>query len=346
MKYLLEYIWIDGYGTYRSKTKVMFVGNKDYSINPTTLPKWNFDGSSTGQAKGEDSEVILNPVYVVKDPFRRRYKFSSHEELPCYLVLCDTYLPDGTPHPSNTRFAANNFFFEHREQKPMFGIEQEFFIINPNTKIPLGMFPNGETPPQADYYCGVGHGNCFGRPLAEDVLSHCLYSDLYVTGLNFEVAPGQCEFQIRGEGVKVCDELLIFRYILVRAAEKYSVKIDFHPKPVKGDWNGSGCHVNFSTSEMRSEGGYDVIIKSMDKLKEKHLEHIEIYGEDNDQRLTGLHETSSMSKFSYGVAHRGCSVRIPCETVRNKCGYFEDRRPASNMDPYLVCSKILETVML
>ena len=341
-KIVYEYIFLDAKNCFRSKTKVMngpIKLDKNQLPDIHHIPNWNYDGSSTGQAKGTDSEVVLKPVYVCPDPFRRNIEYS-------YLVLCESYLDEKIPHQNNTRHISNYIFKKYYHERPWFGIEQEFFIINPNTKIPLGMFPNGETPPQADYYCGVGYGNCFGRPLAEDVLSHCLYSDLYVTGLNFEVAPGQCEFQIRGEGIKACDELMIFRYILIRAAEKYSVKIDFHPKPVKGDWNGSGCHVNFSTSEMRSEGGYDVIIKSMDKLKEKHLEHIKIYGEDNDQRLTGLHETSSMSEFSYGVAHRGCSVRIPCETVRNKCGYFEDRRPASNMDPYLVCSKILETVMM
>jgi len=341
-KIVYEYIFLDANNSFRSKTKVMngpIKLDKNQLPDIHHIPEWNYDGSSTGQAEGKNSEVILKPVYVCLDPFRRNIKYS-------YIVLCELYLNEHTPHENNTRYVSNHIFKKYFHEKPWFGIEQEFFIKSPNTKLPIGMSPNGNTPPQADYYCGVGHGNCYGRPLAEDVLSHCLYSNLYITGLNFEVAPGQCEFQIRGEGITACDELLIFRYILSRAAEKYSVQIDLHPKPVKGDWNGSGCHVNFSTLEMRMRGGYRKIIESMDKLKKKHLEHLEIYGEDNEQRLTGLHETSSMTEFSYGIAHRGCSVRIPRETVQNKCGYFEDRRPASNMDPYLVCSKILETVMM
>lgn len=341
-KIVYEYVFLDAKKGFRSKTKVMngpIKLDKNQLPDVHHIPEWNYDGSSTGQAEGKKSEVILKPVYVCPDPFRRNIQYS-------YLVLCELYIDEKTPHPDNTRYSSNHIFKRHFHEKPWFGIEQEFFIKSPHTKLPLGMLLNGKTPPQADYYCGVGHGNCYGRPLAEDVLSHCLYSGLYVTGLNFEVAPGQCEFQIRGEGITACDELLMFRYILTRAAEKYSVQIDLHPKPVKGDWNGSGCHVNFSTLEMRMDGGYRRIIESMDKLKEKHLEHLEIYGDDNEQRLTGLHETSSMSEFSYGIAHRGCSVRIPCETVKNRCGYFEDRRPGSNMDPYLVCSKILETVMM
>ena len=344
MKYLLEYIWIDGYGTYRSKTKVMFVSSKDYSINPTTLPKWNFDGSSTGQAKGEDSEVILNPVYVVKDPFRRRYKFSSHEELPCYLVLCDTYLPDGTPHPSNTRFAANNFFFEHREQKPMFGIEQEFFITKYGN--PLGFPDKTLRPlPQKDYYCGVGGGNAIGRDCVETALDNLLYAGINITGLNAEVAPSQWEFQVCEIGIKASDQLILLRYILTRTAETFGCNIEYHPKPIKGDWNGSGCHTNFSTLSMRQEGGYAHILEAIEKLKETHLEHMECYGNFNKERLTGLHETAHWSDFSWGVANRGASIRIPRETEANGCGYFEDRRPASNMDPYKVTTKIFSTVL-
>ncbi len=63
-------------------------------------------------------------------------------------------------------------------------------------------------------------------------------------------------------------------------------------------------------------------------------------------RLTGGHETASLSQFSYGEADRGCSIRIPLGVVNDKCGYLEDRRPASNMDPYLVTAKLAETICL
>lgn len=75
----------------------------------------------------------------------------------------------------------------------------------------------------------------------------------------------------------------------------------------------------------------------------KHKLHIDAYGTDNHLRLTGAHETASIHEFSSGIGNRGCSIRIPTETGLNKKGYFEDRRPASNMNPYVVTALIAET---
>lgn len=97
---------------------------------------------------------------------------------------------------------------------------------------------------------------------------------------------------------------------------------------------------------MREEGGIKVIIEAVEKLAKKHKEHIAVYGEGNDERLTGLHETSSIEDFSYGVGNRGASIRIPTSVDREGKGYFEDRRPASNIDPYKVTQKIVETTIL
>ena len=71
-----------------------------------------------------------------------------------------------------------------------------------------------------------------------------------------------------------------------------------------------------------------------------------VYGEGNEQRMTGAHETANYSTFTHGIANRGASVRIGNETYNNKKGYFEDRRPSSNCDPYIVSSKIFETTCL
>lgn len=96
---------------------------------------------------------------------------------------------------------------------------------------------------------------------------------------------------------------------------------------------------------MREEGGLEIIKKAIYKLGAKHQEHIAVYGTGNELRLTGKHETADMNTFCYGVANRGASIRIGRDTEAEGCGYFEDRRPSSNADPYVVTGKIMSTVM-
>ncbi|MFP6766565.1 MAG: glutamine synthetase beta-grasp domain-containing protein [Planctomycetaceae bacterium] len=327
MSYKLEYIWLDGCQpepSLRSKTKIVDSEPGDVS----ECPQWAFDGSSTEQAEGHSSDCLLKPVRIIPDP----------ERAAASLVLCEVLNHDETVHASNIRgtFEDDDDFW--------FGFEQEYTIMDGD--VPLGFPTDGFPGPQGPYYCSVGTGNTVGREIVEAHLDSCLEAGLGISGINAEVMKGQWEYQLLGKGAKqAADDLWLSRYLLHRNAEQYGVSISLHLKPIKGDWNGSGCHTNFSNTAIREEGGEEMITAICERFKAEHEAHIDDYGSDNDQRLTGLHETQSIDSFSYGVSDRGASIRIPVGTVQDGYkGYLEDRRPASNMDPYRVVARILATV--
>ncbi|HEU5127454.1 MAG TPA: glutamine synthetase GlnII [Glycomyces sp.] len=322
-----EYIWLDGTeptAKLRSKTKILADGAEP--------PIWGFDGSSTNQAEGASSDCVLRPVKTVPDPIRG----GGH-----LLVLCEVLDTDFTPHPTNTRAAAAEVAERYAAQESWFGIEQEYtFMVGSR---PLG-FPEGGYPaPQGGYYCGVGADEIFGREIVERHLDNCLAAGLPISGINAEVMPGQWEFQVGpASALEVADSLWLARWLLYRTAEDFGVSATIDPKPAKGDWNGAGCHTNFSTKAMRE--GYEPIIAACEALGEKAEEHIEGYGDGIDERLTGQHETAHFSQFSYGVSDRGASIRIPWQVEKDKQGYLEDRRPNANMDPYIVTRLMVATV--
>jgi len=332
------YIWIGGSGEdIRSKTRTLPCEVKSIE----DIPAWNYDGSSTGQAPGDDSEVWLEPVKYYPDPFRRGNNI---------LVLCECLKPlSRKPIASNTRSNARVIFDteEVAKEKTWYGIEQEYTLFEADGVTPLGWPQFGYPGPQGPYYCGNGARRAYGRQVVEAHYRCCLYCGINISGINAEVMAGQWEYQIGPcEGIDSGDSVWLSRFLLERIAEYFQVVVSFHPKPMKGDWNGAGCHTNYSTLTMRNEGGYAAIIQAIEKLALRHKEHIDVYGQDNDQRMTGHHETADIKKFSYGVADRGCSVRIPNLTKIEGKGYFEDRRPASNMDPYVVTSIIAKTTIL
>ena len=241
-KSIVEYVWLGGCNELRSKTRVL-----DLVTKLSDVPKWNYDGSSTKQATGKDSEVILVPCCLFNDPFRGE----DHK-----MVFCCTYKPDGTPLENNHRVWADEIFNKDKSQEPWYGMEQEYFLIDYDTRKPLGFPSNGNPNPQGQYYCSAGAGNAFGRDIVEEHLEKCLEAGIIMSGINAEVAPGQWEFQIGPcTGIEEGDHMWMARYILNRVAEKYNVIIDYEPKPLKGDWNGSGCHTNYSTLHMREGDG-------------------------------------------------------------------------------------------
>ena len=327
MKKIAEYVWLGGDNELRSKTRIL-----EQTEYP---PDWDYDGSSTKQADGAYSEVILKPCAIYKDPFRGENDI---------LVLCSTYRPDGTPLSNNHRDWAKRVFDTKPDEEPWYGLEQEYFLFDVNTNLPIGFNAYGE---QGQYYCSVGYLNAHGRGIVEEHMQACLQAGINISGVNAEVAPGQWEYQVGPcTGIDSADQLWMARYILERVSEKFGVYVCLYPKPLNGDWNGSGCHTNYSTKKMREPGGLNEIYEAIDRLRENHEEHMEVYGKDNELRLTGKHETSSFHKFSSGIANRNASIRIGNKTVNDGFGYFEDRRPSSNMDPYLVTAKIFETTVL
>jgi glutamine synthetase len=330
-KHKLEYIWLDGYKptqSLRSKTMVV----DDFSGKLEDAKVWSFDGSSTEQAEGGASDCLLKPVAVYPDPDR----FGGNG----WLVMTEVLNADGTPHESNGRAT-----IEVEDDSFWFGLEQEYTLWDNDTDRPLGFPKNGFPGPQGPYYTSVGTANALGRDMIDEHLHLCLEAGLNVEGINAEVMMGQWEFQIFAKGAADCgDQIWIARYILERLGEKYGVSINWHCKPIKGDWNGSGMHANFSNSAMREQGGEELFNKICEEFGKHIEEHVSVYGAHNDQRLTGLHETQSIDQFSYGVSDRGASIRIPIGTIEDGWkGRLEDRRPASNADPYKVAAVIITT---
>jgi glutamine synthetase len=171
VKYKLEYIWLDGYEpvpNLRSKTKIV-----DFETEPTLeqLPLWNFDGSSTRQADGSSSDCFLEPVALFPDPARAHGR----------LVMCEVLLPDGSPHPSNSRAAISD------DPDAWFGFEQEYFLYKDGA--PLGFPKEGFPPPQGEYYTGVGFKNVgdVARQIVDEHIDLCIEAGITIEGVNAEV---------------------------------------------------------------------------------------------------------------------------------------------------------------
>jgi glutamine synthetase len=348
--FVFEYVWNDGENL-RSKIKIMKFNTQFISIH--NIPEWNYDGSSTGQSETGNSDLLIKPIYYCNNPF-----FTSTDYCKYYLVLCQVMNPDGSPHNTNnyiklykllqSHFKLDNDFFDS-----WFGIEQEYLILDKNFGCydEININKNYNYNEESNYnknqhYCSVGTGKALGRQIAEEHMNMCIEAGIKICGINSEVTSSQWEFQIGPlNAFDVSNQLWMARYILIKVAEKYNAVISFHPKPFP-QLNGSGAHTNFSTRNMRENGGLAKIYEVIDKLSKTHKEHIAVYGRYNELRLSGTNETAHIDTFSYGSCDRGSSIRIPLNVLRDGCGYLEDRRPAANMDPYLVTERILRTTFV
>ena len=338
-----EYIWFDGTeptALIRSKSRVVEAEIKH--INIADFPGWGFDGSSTNQASGDNSDCVLTPVSFVPNPLEEN----------SFLVMCEVFDKAGNPHQTNTRAVLREILENGASaEDAFFGFEQEYTLFDLNER-PLGWPESGEPGPQGPYYCGAGGGRVAGRKLVDAHYDACIKAGLLIYGINAEVMLGQWEFQIgyRGfneaaDALKTTDDLGYAKWLLHRLSEDFNISVSFSNKPIKGDWNGAGCHTNFSTASMRNPAtGKDAVDSAIKALEANHAEHIKIYGDGLSDRLTGQHETCDINTFKAGESDRGASIRIPIATAKKGYGYIEDRRPGANSDPYLVAARILSSV--
>ena len=319
----------------RSKTKIVPGQTEEPTIE--SFPLWQFDGSSTNQAEGNASDCMLKPVRFIPDPIRGA---------ECYLVLCEVFNTDGTPHPTNTRAQLRSILDAGvNAEESWFGFEQEYTLYEGSR--PLG-FPSERRFPaaQGPYYCGVGAEEVYGRELVEAHLEACIEAGVSIVGINAEVMPGQWEYQIGGPDqgpLKASDDLWFSRWLLYRLGEEFGISATLDPKPVTGDWNGAGLHTNFSTAAMRAPGGIKAIHAACEAMRGRIQEHLDAYGAGYEMRLTGHHETCRYDEYKYGVSDRTASVRIPMLVDQEGCGYLEDRRPNANADPYQVAEVLLKS---
>lgn len=338
---LAEYIWLGGSGSdLRSKTKVLEKRPTDID----GLPVLVVDGSVTGQATAENFEVYLTPRKIFSDPFRG----SDH-----VLVLCEAFVPAEAgllcddesalkPHPSNNRVPCQAVMRLAAASQPSFMIEQEFTVVEAQRCHMAGSCYDSSKPS----FCGAGSGIVIGRSLAEAHLRSCLHAGLKIDGVSPAGCEGAWAYKLGPcQGTDAADQLWISRYILLRLSERFDFAVSFDPRPCQSDWAGGSCVVEFSTRETRQPGsGIAAIQEQMARLQASHLSHMMAYGQGNMKRLLERNSIEAI-RFTCGFNNKKSSITIPRSTLINRCGCYVDRRPASNMDPYLVCMLLVSSAL-
>lgn len=340
---MAEYLWIDGSQPaqqVRSKSRVVSV--PEYP-RPVDLPVWSFDGSATGQARGDDSDCQLRPVRVFADPFRG----GDHR-----LVLCEVDAADGRPHPSNQRTHLRRLLeILNAGEHPWLGFEQAYTLLRGDR--PIGCADDGAPAIQPSAYGAAGTRRVRGRELAEAHAQACLHAGLMFHGMNPDAQPGQWAFRIGCRGIpgeqpdplRVADELWVARYLLHRCSERFDLTVSPDPGPVPGAGTGPGLHTTFSTAFTRDPAhGIAAMRRIIDALKLEHPSHVRRYGDPRSQRQAGCQEHPEIAAFHCGVANRAASIRIPQAVAQQGGGYLEDRRPGANADPYQVAGCLLGVI--
>ncbi|KAK9832481.1 hypothetical protein WJX81_000192 [Elliptochloris bilobata] len=338
-KCLAEYIFVGGNGSdLHSKSRVLDAKPKSVE----ELRPWHFDGSQTGQAPASSSAVYLRPRAIYPDPVRG----GDH-----ILVLCDTYTPPTVEsdsgaqqmqlHPSNNRAPCERVMRAAASSAPVFSCEQQYSLLDPKTGWPVGL-PEGSMAGTSNSYCASGAALASGRDFQDAHLRACMHAGVRISGGHAEAAVGQWSYCVGPcRGIELGDQLWISRFILLRMADQFRTRASFEPKPVPGDWQGNGAHVKVSTRETREAGrGWFAVQEHVRRLGAAHGQHLMAYGAGAAARLG-----PSALTFRAGMEDRRAAVRIPTTVLVNQCGWYEDRRPAANMDPYLVTMLLVCTTL-
>lgn len=328
---LVEYIWLDGFKQLRSKIKVLEFQN--YNIQ--TIPITTYTENYIKKDLTKSLENVLKPVQMYKNPFHKNG----------LIVLCENYIQQDNGelqvHHNNTRYKTIDSFQYYDYFKPIISFKQQYYIVDNKNK-PYGIKDINK---QNTYYCGTSNDVLITRKLAEEHLKYCLYAELKITSLNSGSGPSQWEYNIGPlEGIEVADQIWVSRYILTRLAETYSMKISFNPTLLGNEWEGSSCAVNISTYQTRMPNGNNEIIRIINNMKEEHKKFIKNCGENTEARLNGENNTSNYNVFNWGINSNNTSIKIPIKTHLKKSGYFQDRRPSSNVDPYLIIELIYSSL--
>lgn len=343
-KVLAEYIWLGSTGSdLRSTTRLL--DKKPSCVEE--LPIVDVDGSASGQATSDSCEIFLKPRKIFSDPFRK----GDH-----ILVLCDTFLPpllgdfeptdQLQPHPSNNRAPCEAVSRKAAGSEPMFAVEQEYLVLDPATGQAIGWGGQGLAPHEQHLrgLCGPGWPGLSGAPancrsFAEQHLAYCLHAGVKIAGMAAPHAYALLTYEVGPcLGVAMGDELWMSRYILLRLAQRHNVGVSWDPHHAPGEGGSLACRVKFSTAETRQPGiGMFAMQQQIANLEALHMQHMLAYGAGRARQLPG--------GFSCGVSNNTCTIMIPSKALIGRCGYYVDRRPGANMDPYLVTMLLVSSAL-
>lgn len=337
-----EYLYLSAYAVAgdvretRSKTRML----DQRVVASGRLQPWIADGRSSGQRTGMDPEIILQPAFMCRDPFRGE---------PAVIVLCEALKLDGTVLASNTRHEASRILGVKPAPSPegaasgsgahssagvgaQWTFSQQVVLYAADKRTPLGWPPGGGVPERGRIDCAVGASPDarLARRLLDLFLRGCRFAGLHVTGVALGPRPAMVEYTLGPvEGIRAGDELWVSRYILCRLCELLRVHPSFDPvDAAMPEWTAAGCSIGLSTRKMRGEGAAgaaddpaaadEAVAVAVDRLRRHHFAHLAVYGPGNEERLA-VKPTSggdagvggSIDFFTAAPGRRDVSVLLP-----------------------------------